>query len=415
MASRRPGDVPYVLVERATSEERHRIARDTPMTSSRIPLSEPHLTGNAARYLEECVRTNFVSSVGPFVDRFEREFASRIGAKHAVACASGTAALHVALRLLGVGRGDEVFVSTLTFVASANPIHYEGATPVLVDSDEATWNLDATLVLEELARRRRLGMRMPKVIEAVHILGQPADLTQLAAECDRQGIALVEDAAEALGATYTSGELAGREVGSVGCLGCFSFNGNKVVTSGGGGMVVTDDPSLARRAKHLTTQARVPGRAYMHDEVGYNYRLTNLAAALGVAQLEVLDEFIAAKRRIAERYDAGLVGVPGVACSPRTHWSNPTHWLYSVLLDTEAIRDDALNRLDREGIEARPLWTPLHLMHPYRQAPRVGSGAVAEGIAKRGLSLPSSVTLTESGQDRVLATLRDLLTTTSMR
>ncbi|MBM4374472.1 MAG: DegT/DnrJ/EryC1/StrS family aminotransferase [Deltaproteobacteria bacterium] len=385
------------------------------MTTGRIPLAEPHLTGNASRYLAECLRTNFVSSVGPFVERFESEFAARLGATHAIACASGTAALHVALRLLDVGPGDDVFVSTFTFVASGNPILYQGATPVLVDSDEATWNLDATLVLDELARRHRLGARMPKVIEAVHVLGQAADLEALAVECDRHGITLLEDAAEALGATYSNGPLAGREVGTVGRLGCFSFNGNKIVTSGGGGMIVTDDPSLARRAKHLTTQARVPGRAYFHDEVGYNYRLTNVAAALGVAQLELLDEFLVAKRRIAARYDAGLLGVPGVAPSPRPRWSNPTHWLYSVLLDTEEARDAALDRLQHAGIEARPLWTPLHRMPAFQGAPRIGTGAVAEVIAQRGLSLPSSVTLTENDQDRVLATLREFLTTTSSR
>jgi dTDP-4-amino-4,6-dideoxygalactose transaminase len=227
----------------------------------RIALSEPHLAGNARTYLEECLKTNFVSSVGPFVDRFEREFAAYVGAKFAVACASGTAAIHVALRLLGVGPGDEVLVPSLTFIASINPITYQGAEPVLVDSEEATWNVDPALVVEELDRRGRSGQKQPKAVEVVHLLGHPADIEAIADACERHGVALVEDAAEALGARYVTGRYEGRQVGTIGKVGCFSFNGNKIITSGAGGMITTDDEALARRAKHLTTQARLPGLA----------------------------------------------------------------------------------------------------------------------------------------------------------
>lgn len=375
--------------------------------SDRIPLSEPNLVGNTLRYLQECIETNFVSSVGPFVERFEREFADSVGTRHAVACASGTAALHVALRLLGVGRGDEVFVSTLTFIASANPVLYEGATPVLVDSEEESWNLDPGLVLEEIGRRAQAGRKQPKAVEAVHILGHPARLEELALACERHGIALLEDAAEALGARYSGGRLAGRHVGTIGKIGCYSFNGNKIITSGGGGMIGTDDEALARRAKHLTTQARVPGVEYVHDEVGYNYRLTNLAAALGVAQLEQLPAFVRRKREIAARYDARLATLGGITLPPRRPWAEPSCWLYSVRIDREQFGCDwreVRRKLADAGIDTRPIWSPLHTMPVYRNAPRLG-GAVAERLFSQGLSLPCSTGLTSAQQDRVIEEL----------
>lgn len=376
--------------------------------SERIPLSEPHLVGNASAYLEECVRTNFVSSVGPFVDRFEREFAAFVGARHAVACSTGTAAIHVALRLFDVGPGDEVWVPSLTFIASANPILYERATPVLIDSETETWNADPALMAAELQRRARAGARMPKVIELVHLLGQPARIDQVVELCERHGIVLVEDAAEALGASVVSGRFAGRQVGTIGSVGCYSFNGNKVITCGGGGMIVTDDEQIARRAKHLTTQARLPGLAYRHDEVGFNYRLSNLSAALGVAQLEQLPEFLERKRAHARVYDAALGERPGLVRPPRPPWSAPSYWLYSVRVDGErfgATRDQLLARLIDGGVDSRPIWTPLHTMPMYRSAPRLGSGAVAELLAAQALSLPSSVQLTPEQQARVIALL----------
>lgn len=379
------------------------------MSDRRIPLSEPHLVGNAAAYLDECLRTNFVSSVGPFVERFEREFAAAVGARYAVACASGTAAIHVALRLFEVGPGDEVWVPSLTFIASANPILYERATPVMVDSERETWNADPRLIVDELTRRARSGARMPKLIELVHILGQPAQIDEVAEACDAHGVVLVEDAAEALGASYRSGRFAGRQVGTVGKVGCYSFNGNKVITCGGGGMLVTDDERLARRAKHLTTQARLPGLAYRHDEVGYNYRLSNLSAALGVAQLEQLPTFLERKREHARRYDAALGGLAGLALPPRMAWSEATYWLYSIVVDADAFgvpRDDLVQRLIASGIESRPIWSALHTMPMFAGASRLGSGAVAESLAAGALSLPSSVQLSEEQQARVIAAVR---------
>lgn len=374
--------------------------------TERIPLAVPSLAGREAQYLQECVTTNFVSSVGPFVDRFEREFARFVGARHAVACASGTAAIHVALRLCGIGPQDEVLVPTLTFIASANPIAYERARPVFVDSERETWNVDPDLIVAELDRRARAGRRQPKVVEVVHLLGHPVDIEPIRAACERHEVILVEDAAEALGATYRGGALDGRQVGTIGRLGCFSFNGNKVITTGGGGMIATDDDALARRAKHLTTQARLPGLAYRHDEVGYNYRLTNVAAALGVAQLEQLPAFLARKREIADRYDEAFAGLPGVTLPPRRAFAHPSLWLYSMLVDGPAARDRLIARLGEAKVEARPIWSPLHTMPMYRDADRLGSGAVAEAIAANGISLPCSVGLGADEQQRVIDAVR---------
>jgi len=377
--------------------------------SESIPLSVPQLAGNEARYLQECIETNYVSSVGPFVERFETAFARFVGSEHAVACASGTAALHVALAVAGAGPGLDVAVSTLTFIASVNAISYTGARPVLVDSETETWNLDAMRLVDEVERRARTGEPLPVAVEPVHVLGHPADLEPLLDLRERYGILLVEDAAEALGARYVEGPLADRHVGTVGDLGCFSFNGNKVMTTGGGGMIVTDDETLARRARHLTTQARLPGRSYEHDEIGFNYRLTNVAAALGLAQLEQLESFLAAKRRIADRYGRALVDL-GVGLPPDAPWADPSYWLYSVLVgEGMSQRDRVIDGLAAEGIEARPIWTPAHRHKPYAAMPTLG-GDVSEELFRRAVSLPSSVGLPVENQERVVSALRHALT-----
>lgn len=369
--------------------------------SERVPLAIPCLRGNEQSYVARCLEDNFVSSVGPFVDRFEREFAAAVGASHAVACSSGTAALHVALRLCGARPGATVAVSAFTFIASANAIVYTGARPLLVDSETESWNLDGELLHAEVERRAARGEPLPTAIEAVHVLGHPARLEPLLDLRERFGIWLIEDAAEALGATYAGGP----SVGTVGDVGCFSFNGNKIITTGGGGMIVTADGDLAARAEHLTTQAKLGGRGYSHDEVGFNYRLTNVAAALGVAQLEQLPTFLSAKRRLAERYDTALADL-GLTLPPRRPWADPSAWLYSVLLDPNGpSRDAVLDALAAEGIGARPLWPPLHLQAPYAAAERLG-GAVAESLYDRGISLPSSVGLSPDDQQRVIEALR---------
>ncbi len=379
------------------------------MSEGVIPLSEPSLGGNASRYLEECLRTNFVSSVGPFVRRFELEFADFVGSRHAVACASGTAALHVALRVLGIGPDDEVFVPSLTFVASANAAAYLAASVTLVDSERETWNLDPDLVIDEIERRAKAGLPQPRAIEVVHLLGHPARIEPLIDLCDECGIVLVEDAAEALGSRFLGGALSGRHVGTIGRIGCFSFNGNKIITAGGGGMLVTDDEALAVHARHLTTQARLPGLAYQYDEVGYNYRLTNLAAALGVSQLERLPEFIDRKRAIATRYDKAFQGHDQIELAPRQEWAYPTFWLYSIRLPERDHAVSLLARLNESGIDARPVWTPLHLTGPYRESRIIGSGQTAASVAATSLSLPSSVGLSDEDQEAVIETVIESL------
>ncbi len=393
------------------------------MSSSeeRIPLAEPTIGGNAARYLLECLETNYVSSVGPFVGRFERDFADAVGARFAVACGSGTAAIHLALLALDIGRGQEVFVADLTFVASANPVAYVGATPVLVDAEPLSLGLDPALVVEELEHRARLGRSQPAAIEVVHLVGHPVDLERIMVAAERYGVPVVEDASEALGARYTAGAYEGRSVGTIGRLGCFSFNGNKIITTGGGGMVVTDDEALARRVRHLSTQARLPGLAYDHDEVGFNYRLSNLAAALGVAQLEELPSLLAARRRVAARYDAAIADVAGLRPPNRAPWADPSFWLYTATLDGSdrdapsppdrgqpdpGPRDRLLAHLAACGIEARPIWTPLHQTRLYADAPRLG-GAAADAIFAASLCLPSSSSLRPDAQDRVIAAIAD--------
>jgi dTDP-4-amino-4,6-dideoxygalactose transaminase len=367
-----------------------------------IPLAVPNIGELERRYVLEAVESGFVSSVGPFVTEFEERFAAKVGSRYAVACATGTAAIHIGLVLLGVERGDEVFCSDFTFVGSVNPIAYTGATPVFVDSETSTWNMDPELLEAELARRAKAGLPLPKVVEVVHVLGQPANLEALGAVCERYGVQVLEDAAESLGAGWSGGALAGRHTGTVGRVGAFSFNGNKIATTGGGGMIVTDDEELARRARHLTTQAKVPDVGYLHDEVGYNYRLTNLAAGLGLAQLQRLDEFVARKHEIAARYDTALAGTP-LVLPPRVDGYDASYWLYSVLTPESDAggRDAFLAHLNRRGVGARALWRPLHLQPPFAGAQTLG-GLVGEGFFSRGVSLPCATELTEVDQDRVI-------------
>jgi dTDP-4-amino-4,6-dideoxygalactose transaminase len=371
-----------------------------------IPLAVPNIGELERRYVMEVVESGFVSSVGPFVGRFEAAFATRVGAKHAIACVTGTAAIHIGLLVLGVGRGDEVFCSDFTFVGSVNPIAYTGAAPVFVDAEPGTWNMDPVLLAGELDRRAAAGEPLPKVVEIVHVLGQPADMEPLMDACERHGVTVLEDAAESLGAGWTGGRYAGRHTGTVGRIGCFSFNGNKIATAGGGGMIVTDDDDLAAHARHLTTQAKVPDVGYLHDEVGYNYRLTNVAAGIGLAQLERLDEFVAAKHRIAKRYDDAFADLP-LELPPRLTGYDPTYWLYSVMV-SEADgrgRDDILEHLVARGIQARALWRPLHAQPPFAAAPVVG-GPVGDRLFARGLSLPCATELGDADQDRVIAAVR---------
>lgn len=382
-------------------------APGAPAPAGTIPLAVPNVSTAERDAVLAAIDSGFVSSVGPQVAEFEREFASLVGSRHAVATASGTAALHVAMRLAGVGPGDEVFVSDFTFIGSSNPVAYQGADVVLVDSDPTSWTMDPDLLEAELARRAASGERQPKAIELVHILGQPADGHRVAQLAEQYGVTLIEDSAESLGAGWIDAEGGFTHTGTIGTIGAFSFNGNKIVTAGGGGMLVTDDDDLAARARHLTTQAKVPDVGYLHDEVGYNYRLTNLSAAFGLAQLRRLPEFVSAKVRIAQRYDEAFADLP-LTLPPRVAGTVSTFWLYSVLLADEEQRARTADHLASLGIGARAVWRPLHLQPPLREAKRLG-GQVSEDLFRRGLSLPCSTNLTDADQDRVIDAVRSAL------
>jgi dTDP-4-amino-4,6-dideoxygalactose transaminase len=365
----------------------------------RLYLSPPDMAGTERERLLAAFDSNWITTTGSEVAGFEADLAAHTGAEAAVALSSGTAALHLALLLSGVRPDDEVWVSTLTFIAPANAARYLGARLRFLDSERETWNLDPGLLEDALLRADREG-RLPAAVIAVDIYGQCAQLDLIAALCERFGVVMIEDAAEALGATWR-----GRAAGTWGRLGALSFNGNKIITTGGGGMITTDDAELARRAKHLTTQARLPGPAYRHDEIGYNYRLTNVAAALGVAQLEQLPAFVEKKLAIAARYDAAF---PRAMHPPRAAWATPTCWLYSLVVGRE--RDTWMKRLADERIESRPIWTAVHEMPMYRDAPRLG-GKIAEELAAAALSVPCSVGLTEAQQERVIQLLKKMPST----
>jgi pyridoxal phosphate-dependent aminotransferase EpsN len=369
----------------------------------RIYLSPPDVGPDERALVAETFASNWIAPLGPQVDAFEREFAENVGAAHAVALSSGTAALHLALRLAGVGAGDEVFCSTLTFVASANPILYENATPVFLDSERTSWNLDPNILADALRVRARAGRR-PKALILVHLYGQAADIDPIAALCAEHGVTLIEDAAEALGATYR-----GQALGSRGFAGIFSFNGNKIITTSGGGMLVTPDAAVAAKVRFLATQARDPAPHYEHSSVGYNYRLSNVLAAIGRGQLRHLGEKVARRRAHFEFYEAALGGLPGVRFMPEASWGRCNRWLTVLTIDPDVAgtdRERVRLALEAENIEARPVWKPMHLQPLFAQAPRFG-GAVAGEFFANGLCLPSGSSLTEPERERVAGVVRE--------
>jgi dTDP-4-amino-4,6-dideoxygalactose transaminase len=370
---------------------------------SRIHLSPPELVGTERGLLDEALASNWIAPLGPQVDAFEAEVAQRVDMPHALATASGTAALHLALAVAGIGAGDEVYVSTLTFAATANAVRYTGATPVFVDSDETSWNLDPARLAQALDDDARRG-RLPRAVIAVDLYGQCADYQPIAAACRRHGVLLIEDAAEALGATYR-----GRPAGSLADLSILSFNGNKIITTSGGGMLLARRPDWIERARFLASQAREPTRHYEHTVVGYNYRLSNLLAAVGRAQLADLPRRVAARRAINARYRAALADRPGWSFMPEAPFGTCTFWLTCATLDPARAgidRDALLDRLAAADIEARPVWKPLHLQPAYRGCRTLG-GAIAERLFHHGLCLPSGSSLGEADQARVIAAVHE--------
>jgi dTDP-4-amino-4,6-dideoxygalactose transaminase len=367
----------------------------------RIYLSPPHVDGREAELVAEAIASNWIAPLGPQVDAFEAELAAVAGVDHAVALSSGTAALHLAFVVLGIGAGDEVACSSFTFAASANAVTYTGATPFFVDASEPTWTVDPELLDAAIGERRAAGARVRAVL-AVDLYGQCCDYDALSEVCAKHDVTLVQDAAESLGATYR-----GAPSGGQGVLAAFSFNGNKIITTSGGGMLVSRNREWVEHARKLSTQAREPAAHYEHVEVGFNYRMSNILAALGRAQLESLAERVAVRRRIRDRYRELLDGVPGITFMPEASYGTTNAWLTCIVVDPAAFgvdREAIRLALEAEDIESRPLWKPMHLQ-PIFTSHRSFGGDVSSRLFERGLCLPSGSALTEADQDRVVATL----------
>jgi len=366
-----------------------------------ILLSTPHMGEREREFVEEAFRTNWIAPLGPNVDAFERELAELVGLKHAAAVSSGTAAIHLALVLLGVGRGDTVFCSSFTFAASANPIVYQGAEPVFIDSEPGSWNMSPS-ALEDAFLDAKVKGRMPRAVIVVNLYGQSADFDPIVEICERYGVPIVEDAAESLGALYK-----GRRSGTFGKLGVFSFNGNKIITTSGGGMLVSEDEVLISRARFLATQAREAALHYEHQVIGYNYRMSNILAGVGRGQLQVLHERVEARRAVFQRYQEGLKACEAFTWMPEPSWSRSNRWLTACTLDARKTGidvKDLIRLLAAERIEARPVWKPMQMQPVFAQCayfPHEGI-SVSEQLFQTGICLPSGSNMTQAQQDRVI-------------
>jgi dTDP-4-amino-4,6-dideoxygalactose transaminase len=375
-----------------------------------ILLSTPHMGDTEMSFVEEAFRTNWIAPLGPNVDAFERAIAGIAGVGHAAALSSGTAALHLALVLLGVERGDSVFCSSFTFAASANPIVYQGATPVFIDCDDATWNM-CPRALERAFVQAKAAGKLPKAVMVVNLYGQSADMDPIMALCDAYGVPMIEDAAESLGATYK-----GKPSGSFGRLSAFSFNGNKIITTSGGGMLVSDDGDLIARARFLSTQARDPAPHYEHSVIGYNYRMSNILAGVGRGQLQVLDDRVAARRAVFQAYADGLADVPGIDWMPEPDWSFSTRWLSCGTIDPAKAgmtSPELIKALSGELIEARPVWKPMHRQPVFAGCDYVTADnvSVSDRLFDHGICLPSGSNMETQEIARIVSTLRGLLGT----
>jgi dTDP-4-amino-4,6-dideoxygalactose transaminase len=373
-----------------------------------VLLSTPHMGSWEKEYVDEAFRTNWIAPLGPNVDAFEREIAEMVGAKHAAALSSGTAAIHLALCMLGVGRGDTVFCSTLTFAASANPIVYQGAEPVFIDSEPTSWNMSPVALEKAFAEASHRG-RLPKAVIVVNLYGQSADMDALGAICEHYGVPIVEDAAESLGARYK-----GRMSGTLGAMGIYSFNGNKIITTSGGGMLVSDNKEFIERARFLATQARDPAPYYQHSVVGFNYRMSNILAGVGRGQLKVLDERVRARRAVFEIYRKELADLECIEWMPEPEWSYSTHWLSACTIrsDTAIVNSfELIKRLSADMIEARPLWKPMHLQPVFENCLYFSHGedSVSDHLFEQGICLPSGSNMSEETLHRVISLLRRLL------
>lgn len=367
-----------------------------------ILLSTPHMGTAEFQFVQEAFATNWIAPVGPHIDAFEKELCQITGSGYAAAVSSGTAAIHLALRLLNVQPDDEVFVSSLTFIASASPIIYQQAKPVFIDSDASTWNMNPQLLIDALHQRARIG-KLPKAVLLVHIYGQCADLDPILEVCNQYEVPVIEDAAEALGATYKAGR-----AGACGSIGIYSFNGNKIITTSGGGMLVSENPDFIEKAKFWATQARDTAPHYQHSETGYNYRMSNVLAGIGRGQLQVLADRVNARRHNFEVYHQALAEIPGIDFMPEASFGRSTRWLTALTIDPELFgvdREHVRLALAEQQIESRPVWKPLHLQPVFQNCEAIG-GAVSEALFNNGLCLPSGSNLTMEELDRVIQVIK---------
>lgn len=373
--------------------------------SNRVFLSPPDVRGDERDLLLDAFDSNWVAPLGPHVDAFEREISEIVGVAAAAALSSGTAAIHLALLMLGVTRGDRVFCSSFTFAASANPIVYCNAEPVFIDSDASSWNMDPDLLEEELAQAARDG-QLPKAVIVADLYGQCADYDRISAACANYDVPLIEDAAEALGASYR-----GRPAGGFGTIGILSFNGNKIITTSGGGMLLSNDQAIVSRARFLATQARDAGPHYEHSVIGYNYRLSNLSAAVGRGQLRTLAARVERRRAIFGRYRVAFSDLPGFDFMPEADYGRSNRWLTAITIDSKQAgvsKEEVRLALEQENIESRPLWKPMHLQPVFSGCKSVG-GVVSEGLFATGLCLPSGSSLADSDQERIIRLVRSLI------
>ena len=381
----------------------------------KILLSVPSLNGNELKYVKECIDTEWVSSAGAYVDLFEQEIAKYTSSKYAIACVNGTAALQVALRLAGVESNDEVIVSTLTFIASVNAIAYNNAKPIFMDADKY-YNIDAEKTIEFIKNKtvfkngftynKKTNNKVAAIIP-VHVWGNACWLDELIKLCDERNIAVVEDAAESLGTFYNAGRFKGKHTGTIGKLGCLSFNGNKIITTGGGGMILTKDESLAEKIKYLTTQAKDDPIRYVHDEIGYNYRLTNIQAALGVAQLEQLPSILKRKKELYDLYHLKINSIEGLSLSKVPDYANNNHWLNLLQIDSKVYNQDRevlMKRLEENGIQTRPVWGLNHEQKPYKSCQYYKIGK-AKKLVGNSLCLPSSSNLSNENLNKIVSVL----------
>jgi perosamine synthetase len=368
----------------------------------KIPIAEPDLSGNEEKYIIKCIRSGWISSKGKFVEQFEENFASYIGVKHAITVSSGTAALHLALASLDIKPGDEIIMPTFTMIACANAAKYLGAKPVLVDSEISTWNIDPNKIEEKITSKT-------KAIMVVHIYGHPADMDPIMKIAKKYGLYVIEDAAEAHGAEYK-----GKKVGSIGDIGCFSFYANKIITTGEGGAVVTNDDEIAEKVRRLRDQAYNANlrKWLIHDDIGYNYRLTNLQAAIGLAQLERIEEFINRHRENAYYYNSLLKNIRGITLPPEMPWAKNVYWMYTILIDEEILgitRDDLMRKLETYGIDTRSTFLPIHLQPPYKNIYINEKYPIAELLGRRGINLPSGNSTTKEDIEYVVSTIKSAI------